>query len=160
MIILPGCIGLMVVAVAIYLRRGESEWQASPPHGPRGGHVVSVTGEVGVEMELTIDKERRRMLIYVHRATTYEPHPLPIKTLKGTIQSADGGSFDVVFIAIPRSSDPSGSSSRFSLSLDRIPQQLLATNQYLLKLSYSTDGNDCRAVFPHRNDHAHKYKHD
>lgn len=137
----------------------ESRSPSTEQHGHHGGHLVNMSGDPGFQMEFALDEKRRRMVIYVQASETHEPHALAVDTLSAQLV-ADGRSSDVKFVADPRPKDPQGLSSRFAISLDKIPQQLLASNQFQLKLSYSADGSTISGSIRHSSDHTHAYHHD
>ncbi|MDM4014651.1 hypothetical protein [Roseiconus lacunae] len=129
------------------------------PHGHHGGHAAAVAGDSDIELELTLDEEGRRMVIYVQESGEHQPYPLPVDQLNGKFESR-GDVFEVSFQSDPRSDESRAFSSRYALSLDKLPQQLVATNHFVLKLSYSMEGNTFSAAIPHSNDHTHEYHHD
>ncbi len=152
--------GLLVVASFAYNRGADRGLAASSePHGHHGGHVIRVPGDAGIEMELTVDEQRRRLVLYVQESVKHKPHSLPVETVAAKFET-DGHVFDTLFEADPRSSDPRGGSSRFALSLDDLPQQLLASNRFQLSLSYSVDGRRIDVGIAHENDHSHDHHHD
>jgi hypothetical protein len=118
-----------------------------------------MSDEAGFEMEFTLDETRRRIVIYVHETNTHKPHPLAGETLAAAFE-VDGQRTDVTFDADPRPNDPSGHTSRFALSLDKLPQQLLASDDFQLKLLYPSAGGTITGSITHRNDHVHEYRHD
>lgn len=113
----------------------------------------------GFAVEFTLDPERQRMVLYVQEPGGSRPHPLATDSLSGRFK-ADGKAVDVTFAADPRPDDPPGSSSRFALGLDRLPQQLQVSDRFVLKLSYVDAGRTVTASVAHNNDHGHKYRHD
>lgn len=152
--------GCLLVAAAGCNQSAEGVRSASSePHGHHGGHAVELPHDAGVQMEFTLDEERRRMVIYVQESATHKPHPLAVGTLDAKFK-ADGQNFDAKFAADPRPNDPQGSSSRFAFSVDKLPQQLLASNQFQLEISYSADGRTSAVTILHNNDHTHDYRHD
>lgn len=142
-----GCTGDRVPAA--------SDWL----HGPHGGHTAVMSEGAGFEIEFTLDATRRRIVLYVHEEGGAAAYPLPVDSLSGQFK-ADGRSTDVTFAADPRSDDPPGHASRFVLALDTLPQQLLASDEFELMISYRGDGGAATASIPHKNDHAHSYRHD
>lgn len=132
---------------------------ATRPHGPHGGHIAEMPEGAGFGVELTLDEKRRRMVIYVHESGVPNPHPLLGDSLSGHFE-AEGRSTAVTFSADPRPDDPRGHASRFVLALDTLPQQLLASDQFVLRLSYAADGETITASIPHKNNHVHEYRHD
>ncbi|MEO1495633.1 MAG: hypothetical protein AAFV43_00615 [Planctomycetota bacterium] len=139
--------------------RGEDTLASIGAHGPHGGHMAQVSAGAGFEIELTADEKRRRIVLYVLDATTAEPYPLRIDALDGAFEIA-GQSVEVTFVPDPRPDDPEDHASRFAIELDKLPQQLLLSNEFELKLSYTAGGKAIAATIPHRNDHAHEYHHD
>ena len=110
-------------------------------------------------MELTLDEAERRMVIYVQSSSNHKPHPLSVETLDAKFDH-EGQEYDTEFVADPRSDDPDRSSSRFALSIDKLPQQLLASNQFTLQLSFTSGGETSAVSIFHDNDHVHDYHHD
>jgi hypothetical protein len=152
--------GLLGVAFFADHRGADSGLAASSkPHGHHGGHVIKVPGDSGIEMELTVDEQRRRLVLYVQESVKHKPHSLPVETVAAKFE-ADGQVFDARFEPDPRSSDSPGGASRFALSLDELPQQLLASNRFELSLSYSVDGRRIDVGIAHENDHSHDHHHD
>ena len=115
--------------------------------------------DVGFHMEFTLDEERRKMVIYVQDSDSHRPHALAVDTLVANLKAGEQ-SADLEFEADPLPKEPAGHASRFSMSLDRIPQQLLTSNQFSLKLSFSVDGKSIDGSMSHHNDHTHEYHHD
>ena len=111
------------------------------------------------ELEFTLDEARRRMVVYVQESGSSRPHLLADDSLSGQFET-DGRSIDVTFEADPRPDDPQGHASHFVLSLDKLPQQLLTSEQFVLKFSYVAADRTITASIPHKNDHAHEYRHD
>lgn len=150
---------LLSLLLAIGCGSGEEEPPLLTLHGPHGGHTALMSAGAGFEIELALDDKRRRMMIYVLEPGGAEPHPLPVESLSGRFET-DGQSLDATFAADPRPDDPEGEASRFALPLDQLPQQLLLSDRFVLKLEYVVDGKSVTASIPHRNDHAHEYHHD
>ncbi len=153
-------LALLVVAGFCYRLTAVTEPTTSTqPHGRHGGHLINLSGNTAIQMELTIDNRRRRMVVYVQDSKTHNPYPLPVDKLNATFET-DNQSFEGEFSADPRPSDPKGNSSRFALSLDKIPQQFIGYDRFILKLSYSAGGITNQAILAHDNDHSHNYHHD
>ena len=128
-------------------------------HGPHGGHLIRLSENTDFEMEFTVDDQRRKIVIYIQERDTRNPYPLPIDRLDASFD-AGGQSVDVIFTAEPRPGEPTGTSSRFSLSLDKIPQQLVVSNQFVLSVTCSFNGETITGSIHHNNDHEHAYNHD
>ncbi|MEN1682179.1 MAG: hypothetical protein AAGJ46_21590 [Planctomycetota bacterium] len=151
-----------VVLGALMLLAGCSGEPASGRldlHGPHGGHTALVSGGASFEVELTVDERRRRIVIYANAPGESRPYPLAVGSLSGRFE-ADGRTTEVVFAPLPLAGDPRGRASRFTLALDQLPQQLLASNRFVLKLSHAEAGELSTASISHRNDHGHEYRHD
>lgn len=154
----PACL-LIVAAIGCNQSSEESRPVSSHQHGHHGGHTFAMSEDVNYQMEFTLDEKRRRLVIYVYDKGTQQPHSLDVKTLNAEFV-ADGHNSNVTFAAAPRSKDPQNTSSRFALSLDKLPQQLLASNQFELKFSFSDAGKNITGSMMHNNDHTHHYHHD
>ena len=102
-------------------------------HGPHGGHLFDMPENSKFEFEFTQDSERRRIVIYANAARSNQPFALPTHHLKGRLTSGRVA-FDVSIKADPRETDPTGESSRFALSFNSIPQQLLESNEFVVKV--------------------------
>lgn len=152
-------LSLIGLLLAVLVGCGQNTEQPIEPHGRHGGHSIKMPNGVGYQMEFTLDGRRRRMVIYVEESGAHKPYPLALDQLEAEFE-ADGQSTGVTFPADPRSSDPEGHASRFSLSLDKLPQQLLASERYVLKISHSIAGENVTVSFSHDNDHGHEYHHD
>lgn len=150
---------LLVSTSGCYPNAEATRSRSAEPHGHHGGHTFEMSDEADFEMEFTLDETRRRIVIYVHESDSHQPHPLAAETLAAAFE-ADGQHTDVVFEADPRPNDPSGRTSRFALSLDKLPQQLLASDHFQLQLSFPSAGGTVTGSITHRNDHVHEYRHD
>lgn len=128
-------------------------------HGYHGGHTFSTSDDLNVELEFTLDEQRRRLVIYGQSSDSHEPVALATKDLRAKFES-DGVVFETAFGAEPRHSEASGTSSRFALRIDDLPQQLLTADLFELTVWYPWEGKTHSAEMTHRNDHAHKYRHD
>lgn len=133
--------------------------ESAHTHGQHGGHILKLSKKAKFEFELTADEKQKRIVLYVQEAITHRPFPLPLKTLLGKIKSG-GKEYDVAFESDPRPTDPQDSSSRFFLSLESLPQQATAFEEFGLTIGFSFDGSEMNASIFHRNDHNHQYKHD
>ena len=155
-----GALLLAVVALggAVGCNRGDQH-PTSTPHGPHGGHTAVMSAGAGFELELAVDQNRRRMVLYVLQPDLAKPYPLPVDSLSGRFET-EGQSLAVTFTAAPRVDDPEGQASRFALPLDQLPQQLLVSGRFVLNLSYEVEGQTVTASIPHDDDHGHKYRHD
>lgn len=155
-----GCVLLLEIAGCNRSTEVGSGPVSTEQHGHHGGHTVKMSDDAGLQMEFTLDEKRRRMVIYVQASDYHNPpHALAVDKLIAKFQ-ADGRSTDVTLAADPLPKDPQGLSSRFAISLDKLPQQLLASNQFLLTLSYSDDGRIITGSIRHSNDHTHNYHHE
>ncbi|MEM8670096.1 MAG: hypothetical protein AAGG48_21390 [Planctomycetota bacterium] len=151
--------GLVVVAVIGFRQRTHQTHSAfSQAHGHHGGHTIKLPGDGDIELELTVDQRQRRMVIYFQASKTHEPVPLPTKTLDAEFVTDQV--FEAVFTADPRPTDAEGISSRFMVRLDQLPQQLLAFNEFLLRISWWANGERIEVELTHTNDHVHDYHHD
>jgi hypothetical protein len=128
-------------------------------HGPHGGHLFEMTGDSNLKLEFTLDADRRRIVIYSNFLDTEEACPLEASHLIGEVSSGQV-SFDVKFTADPRPSDVTGQSSRFELSFNSIPQQMMEKNQFLVTVWFKANDEVISASLFHRNDHRHSYNHD
>ncbi len=128
-------------------------------HGYHGGHTFKMPAGANLQLELTLDEKRRRLVIYGQDSDSHQPIALEVDTLRARFES-DGFDFETAFSADPRSSDTKGQSSRFALSLDSLPQQLLAANRFVLTVWYPSQGETISVSIVHRNDHSHTYRHD
>ena len=149
--------GLLLLAVSYWLWPQDAP-AFSQPHGHHGGHVIEFS-DGRLQFELTLDHKRRRMVVYVLESESHQPHPLTVTKLDATFKD-EGREFDATFTADPQPEDPAGSSSRFALSFDELPQQLVSSNQFQLELSFTSNGEYFTGSMLHANDHAHEYHHD
>ena len=150
---------LVLAGICYYLSASTEPTNSTQAHGRHGGHLINLSGNIAIQMELTIDNRLRRMVVYVQDSKTHNPYPLPVDKLNATFETKDQ-IFEGEFSADPISSDPKGNSSRFALSLDKMPQQFIAYDRFILKLSYSAGGITSQAKLSHENDHSHNYHHD
>ncbi|MEM6690461.1 MAG: hypothetical protein AAF664_13595 [Planctomycetota bacterium] len=162
---LRGLIALLVVSVSLillvgYIRRTEVRQDRSiEPHGHHGGHMFKIDEDAGFRLEFTLDESRRRIVIYVQERETHRPFPLAAMTLDAKFISGSI-EFESAFAADPRPEDPPGSSSRFALSLDSLPQQIISANRFQVNISISLGSGEVTANMSHNSDHGHTYQHD
>ena len=152
-------IGLLVGALLYFGQVAPEITTASHSHGHHGGHYMRLLSGSGYDLELTINQTRRCITIYATESETHSPYPLPYTSLQARFTTLDQV-FECVFLADPRTSDPEGRSSRFALSLDNLPQQFIAANQYELRTFSDDGGNTLEAILSHDNNHTHDYHHD
>ncbi|MEM9412288.1 MAG: hypothetical protein AAGA30_14330 [Planctomycetota bacterium] len=139
--------------------RNAEEIESNKFHGPHGGHTLMLSEDVDFEMEFTVDEKGREIVIYVHEQGTQKPFPIEVVSLDAKLGAGDVV-INVTFRAKPRITDPAGSSSRFVLSLNDIPQQMLAASRFRLTVSCPVEGKVITGIINHYNNHAHKYIHD
>ncbi|MEM6472842.1 MAG: hypothetical protein AAF802_24990 [Planctomycetota bacterium] len=156
----PSLLVILLLGVAIYAwSSATKDNQSSRPDGLRGGHIIAMPGVDGFQFEFTVDSRTRRMVLYSQEAGTREPYALATDHVDAEF-GANGEIYDATFNADPQSDDPEGRSSRFVLSLDKVPQQLAASHDYTLTLSFSSDGGVVSGKMSHHDDHSHQFDHD
>ena len=149
---------LLILAIGCSQNAETIQTASNDHHGQHGGHLIHVAGEAGVDLEFALNEKRRQMVIYIQKAETHEPCPLATEKLNVEFQSG-ASKFETAFSSTPQPKETEGQSSRFTLSLDKLPQQLLASNQFLLKVWFTVNGETFTATIRHSNDHAHDYHH-
>ena len=159
-----GYFAVMGSAAVLYLTVAGCDWGGEKRvsvemHGPHGGHLMTLSESTDFAMEFTVDEKRQKLVVYVHEKKSRNPFPLDVDELTATFSASDQ-SFEVTFAAEPRPSDPDGTSSRFTLDLDQLPQQMIGSNQFELQLTYSFLGKTITGSISHENDHSHDYSHD
>ena len=138
---------------------GSIESAVDEVHGPHGGHTLKMSRASDYLMEFTVDLGRRKIVIYTYEEPSHSPFPIPVSHLDAEFKSG-GKSYDLTFAADPRTSDPQGNSSRFSISLDELPQQIMNASRFTIDVSYTVGGNTMYASMVHSNNHQHEYHHD
>lgn len=156
---------LLMFALAIVIFGIQSGcWQNEEPgvmfHGPHGGHSLNSSSPTDYLMEFTVDQSRRKIIIYTYQKLDDSPFPIPVKRLNAEFKSSGKTYPDLTFVANPRPSDPQGSSSRFSLDLSALPQQLMTASRFSIKVSYALGDVTISGSMEHNNNHAHNYDHD
>ena len=128
-------------------------------HGPHGGHTLTLSHATQYLMEFTLDESRRKIVIYTSEKSSHSPFAIPVSKLDAELESG-GKSYDLTFVADPRSSDPQGCSSRFSIDFDDLPQQLMSVSRFTVNVSYTDGEETISASMQHSNNHRHDYHHD
>lgn len=150
----------LIVAMATALAGcGLGETGDVADHGPHGGHVMATSGDVDFRLELAPDGVRRRMTLYVQARETGKPWSLDVVSLEATFM-ADGQTFEALFNAAPRPTDPAEAASRYAIGFDDLPQQLLAADRFVLNVTIPTPAEGATFTLRHDSNHGHTYRHD
>lgn len=151
---------LVIVVFGIQSGCWQNDEPAVMSHGPHGGHSLNSSSPTNYLMEFTVDQSRRKIVIYTYQKLDDSPFPIPVKRLNAEFKSSGKTYPDLTFAADPRRNDPQGSSSRFSLDLSALPQQLMTASRFSIKVSYALGDVAISASLEHNNNHGHNYDHD
>ena len=137
----------------------EQKQRLVKSHGPHGGHTLAISQATDYSLEFTLDEAARKLIIYVFGNSSNTPMAIPVKQMNATFESG-GRRFQSTFAADPRDSDPQGCSSRFSLNVNDLPQQLMNAGEFKINISYTVGEKTITALMQHKNNHQHNYSHD
>jgi hypothetical protein len=115
---------------------------------------MKLPGVEDFRIELATDSNSRKLVLFLCDASNH-PISVPSESIKSISIAYTSEQFEVQLTPVTTASDAKGHASRFEINADQLPQQIWTTNEFVIRVPVSRNGQVSVAELRHRNDHEH-----
>lgn len=128
--------------------------------GPHEGHLV-VFGDEAYHGEIVFDEAAGELTVYIIKADATTAHPIDQEAVEVHLE-LDGEEVELTLPASPDTGDPDGTSSRFVLGSEDVPDGIQDAEDLHGHIVATIDGEEYEGeiTHDHGHDHAHSHEHE
>jgi hypothetical protein len=129
--------------------------------GPHGGHVIELTDDHSVHLEVTFNKDDRSITLYVLGEDLKTPIPVKVDEIQFELDAEDGSEIDLALTPQPLDGESEGTSSVFVVSGELVPATIDDIEKLHGHVHITVDGKELFGELDHDHDHDdHDHDHD
>lgn len=121
--------------------------------GPHGGHVIELTDDHSVHLEVTFNKADRSITLYVLGEDLKTPIPVKVDEIEFELDGEDGSETGLELTAQPLDGEAEGTSSVFVVAGDKVPAAIDDIEKLHGHVHITVDGKELLGELEH--DHGH-----